>query len=433
MSLTTCARIGQDLITWLTNATPEQRAALCDALDCNADVLELLNCAGAPIASGDQVPTCEELQQAIAAISFNMASSPTVSVTGNGSAGQPFTPSLVISPQAGNQLSASADGAFVPAELPAGGNPGDVLSKDDNGDITWSAQQGLKYWTESQVTGARTVSTFEPKTDADHADARILPKGDGALTTSNTSTTLARGKESNDLQRRATSGRGSRGYLAVIGGGYNNDIATNAAAAAIVGGQNNSITAGSGFIGAGSQLMVRRNYGTAVGTRGRTTDATTTVGTDFVVASGLSGLLDLPKRDNRWMQYRVSMESSQKTVTYIRFLPEAFIARVRTRVMLSPYLDIPATDTLANVTIADVYEATIDYIVIRRAEGQAVEILGQPKVEVSIPGKTGVTPTLTSAGADLMLKLNGIVEPEASTFRIDQSSEIFETFMATNQ
>lgn len=160
MPLVSCARIGQDLIQWLTNATQAQRDALCAALACpDNDTYQLLSCAGAPIASGDQVPTCAELTAAIQSVSFNTANTNTALFSGSGSTVNPKRVDVRISAEPDNAVDARVDGLYSGVTRMSWDNTtSEITFTDQNGNVTTIDLS--QFLTDIHITGA----AFDPVT-----------------------------------------------------------------------------------------------------------------------------------------------------------------------------------------------------------------------------------------------------------------------------
>lgn len=112
MALVSCAYVGDALTNWLESASVEQRLALCAALDCGPTAEQVaavfLDCASQVHIPGNTIPTCQQMNDAIAealeGLGFNFASDGTVGVTGDGSVGNPFKLDVKISGDSGNRL-----------------------------------------------------------------------------------------------------------------------------------------------------------------------------------------------------------------------------------------------------------------------------------------------------------------------------------------
>lgn len=118
MSLVSCAFVGQALINWLENATVDQRQAICEALACGPTDDQItkafMDCEGQVHIPGAAVPTCEQMNDAIAeALVLVLANSNSISFSGAGTTASPKRANVVVSPDAGNRLEIRESGVGV--------------------------------------------------------------------------------------------------------------------------------------------------------------------------------------------------------------------------------------------------------------------------------------------------------------------------------
>lgn len=127
MSLVTCDRIGQTLITWLNNATAEQIEELANLLGISREAIAgvFQNCAGDAHTPDTQIPSCDEVRQmladAIASIDSTVfvADTTTITVSGNGTQADPIKGNVRLSTSPGNLISVRGDGLYYGITAPA--------------------------------------------------------------------------------------------------------------------------------------------------------------------------------------------------------------------------------------------------------------------------------------------------------------------------
>lgn len=159
MSLVTCHLVGDALVRWLRRATPEQREALCQALNCPAniddnEIIKLIN-EHAKVVTKD---------------------TSTVAHTGDGREATPLESNVRVSSNAQNMLTITADGLLVlPTNVPAA----DLTTEDTTTiDLTGNGSTGMPLKADARI---------------DPAPGNLLKAGPGGLRVDGTATTPAPG------------------------------------------------------------------------------------------------------------------------------------------------------------------------------------------------------------------------------------------------
>lgn len=118
MALVSCSNVGPALIQWLATATVTDRAALCEALGCGPTDEQItgafLDCESHAHIPGTAVPTCEQMNDAIAAaLKVIWGDSASVKFSGAGTQASPKLANLVVSPDSGNRIEIRNNGVGV--------------------------------------------------------------------------------------------------------------------------------------------------------------------------------------------------------------------------------------------------------------------------------------------------------------------------------
>lgn len=146
MSLVTCAQLGKSLTDWVNTATADEKLALQEALGISPEQFASIfkDCEGNNLTPGEELATCEYLQQYVAdaianlppaatnmdptagnliqlgpdGLYFGIAESETVKTTGTGSAADPVKAHVKLSAAPANLIQMRADGLYLGAVAP---------------------------------------------------------------------------------------------------------------------------------------------------------------------------------------------------------------------------------------------------------------------------------------------------------------------------
>lgn len=143
MALINCEFVGEALIVWLEQASQNQRDELCDALGCGPTDEEIakvfLDCDEIVHIPGNKIPTCDQMNAAIAAaIAAITFQDGTVTITGTGTAADPYVLNVKLDTTANNMITGNAStGLYVAPEIPPGGTDGQILTRNSTGGVEW--------------------------------------------------------------------------------------------------------------------------------------------------------------------------------------------------------------------------------------------------------------------------------------------------------
>lgn len=145
MALVSCARVGEALTQWLGFASQLKKAELCNALGCGPTDEEIaavfMDCAGVAHVPGAQLPTCEQMDQAITdainALQLLTENSNSIAFSqdGVGILGGTLTADVILDPDPNNILSVGDDGlhaSFLPPPV-----PNSMLKANADGELEW--------------------------------------------------------------------------------------------------------------------------------------------------------------------------------------------------------------------------------------------------------------------------------------------------------